>query len=295
MKKLSIIIVNYNSAEYLQKCLRSIFQEKSEFLKEVEIIVIDNASKERLPDFRSVFKEIIFIQNNKNLGFAKANNYGIKKSKGKYILLLNPDTLVSAKTLKHIVDFMDQNSEVGIATAKINLPNGNIDDASHRGFPTPWNAFCYFSGLAKIFPKSTFFNGYHLGYQNMNKVHEIDSCVGAFMIIRRKAGEEINWLDEDYFWYGEDLDFCYRIKQKNWKIMYIPQVSIIHFKGISSGIKKHSETLSKADEETKKRAQQARFEAMKIFYKKHYIKKYPSIVTSFILTGIKIKELITKI
>lgn len=298
MKKLSIIIVNYHSWEYLEKCLQSILADKEDgFLHDMEIFIIDNAFQEKIPDMQKITSKtaITIVKNKNNLGFAKANNQGIKKSKGQYVLLLNPDTLVSPKTLQTMVKFMDENPKTGVAGCRVSLPTGKMDDASHRGFPTPWNAFCYFAGLANLFPKSQFFNGYHLGYRQMDKIHEIDACAGAFMMIRRRAGEETGWLDEDYFWYGEDLDFCYRLKQKKWKIMYVPQVGVIHFKGVSSGIKKHSESLSKADEATKKQAQKARFAAMRIFYKKHYRKKYPPLMTGLILAGIRFKELMTKI
>ncbi|MBI4137007.1 glycosyltransferase family 2 protein, partial [Candidatus Roizmanbacteria bacterium] len=223
-----------------------------------------------------------------NEGFAKANNIGIKKSSGEYILLLNPDTIVSPETISHVMNYLDEHTDVAVATCRVELPSGKLDDASHRGFPTPWNAFCHFSGLGTVFPQSVLFNGYHLGYHHMDQIHEIDACAGAFMMIRREAGEQVGWLDEDYFWYGEDVDFCYRIKQSGYKIMYIPVVSIVHYKGVASGIKKHSQTISTADSETTKRAQQARFDVMNIFYEKHYKNKYPQFITFLVTTGISL-------
>jgi len=284
---LSIIIVNFNTAKFLHNCIKSVITNADNL--DFEIIVIDNASTEKLK-IKNEKSKIKFINNQKNVGFAVANNQGIKIAKGDYILLLNPDTLVERETLPQMINFMEENPQVGIATCRVNLTNGKLDDACHRGFPTPGNALCHFSGLGKIFPNSKFFNGYHLGYADLDRIHEIDACAGAFMMIRRQAGEQVNWLDEDYFWYGEDLDFCYRVKQKGWKIMFMPSVSITHYKGISAGIKKHSQHLTTADRETKRLATKARFEVMRIFYAKHYKNKYPAWLTWLVLGGIKIKE-----
>lgn len=284
MINLSIIIVNFNTYEFLKNCIESIFKNVGNL--DIEIIIIDNASTDALPEN----SKVKIIRNTKNVGFAVANNQGIKQAKGEYILLLNPDTLIEKKTLPEMINFMEKNPQVGVATCRVNLTGGELDDASHRGFPTPWNAFCHFSGLGKIFPKSKFLNGYHLGYCDTDTIHEIDACAGAFMLIRRSAGETVYWLDEDYFWYGEDLDFCYRAKESGWKIMFVPNVSITHYKGVSGGIKKHSQHLSTADHETRLLATRARFEVMRIFYEKHYKNKYPAWLTWLVLSGIKIKE-----
>ena len=155
-------------------------------------------------------------------------------------------------TIEKMIEFMDENENAGASTCKIIMPNGEIDDASHRGFPTPWNAFCHFSGLAGIFPKSKLFSGYNLGWKDFSKAHEIDALAGAFMLVRISAGEEAGWWDEDYFFYGEDIDFCYKLKQRGWKIYYLPEVSIRHFKGVSSGIKGVSKKITTASKETKK-------------------------------------------
>ncbi|MBI4067694.1 glycosyltransferase family 2 protein, partial [Candidatus Gottesmanbacteria bacterium] len=290
MLKLSIIIVNYNSAHFLKNCLLSL-RHSTLPAKEYEIIIVDNNSKDNsLADAISIKDlKLTIVKNDQNIGFAKANNIAIKRSIGEYVLLLNPDTILEKDTLNIMVQYMEENKKAAVASCKILLPNGDIDDASHRGFPTPWNAFCHFVGFGKIFPQSNFFNGYHLGYEDLDKIHEIDSCVGAFMLIRRHVGEELSWLDEDYFWYGEDLDFCYRVKQKGYKVMYVPLTKIIHYKGISSGIKNHSKELSTADTKTRQLATKARFAVMRTFYKKHYQHKYPSLLTTLVLSGIRLK------
>jgi len=294
---LSIVIVSYNTKQFLKNCLGSLHKNYSQEIKDeiYEIIVVDNNSKDGSLDMvKNDFKSTFHIENHKNLGFAKANNIGIKKTKGEYILLLNPDTIVSKSVLPQMTSFMEKNHDVGVSTCRVNLESGELDDASHRGFPTPWRAFCHFSGLSKLFSHSTVFNGYHLGYKNLDKIHEIDACCGAFMIIRKSVGRKIDWLDEDYFWYGEDLDFCFRVKEEGWKVMFVPDVKITHFKGVASGIKKHSEHLSLADKKTKLKATKARFEVMKIFYNKHYRNVYPRILTMTVLLGVDIAYFIAR-
>jgi len=286
----SIIIVNYNAKDFLRDCLDSIFATVSKTIS-YEVIVVDNASSDE--SAQMVAKEfgsnITLIASRKNLGFSKGNNLGVKKAKGCYLLFLNPDTLMRKQTLETMVAFMDKTPQAGAATCFVRLEDGTLDDGAHRGFPTPWNAFCYFSGLAKLFPKSILFNGYNLGFKDLDTIHEIDALVGAFMLVRREAGEEIGWWDEDFFFYGEDLDFCYKLREKGWKIFFIPSVEILHYKGISGGIKEHSEHLSTADKETKLRATKERFQAMKLFYKKHYMVKYPKFITWLVFLGIDMK------
>lgn len=291
MIDLSIVIVSYNTKEFLGRCLDSIFEST---LKDLEVIVVDNASKDgSVQELEKYGKKIKLIVNKKNVGFSTANNQGIKKTEGRYILFLNPDTVVYPETLKFMAEFMDKNEEAGASTCKVVLPNGKLDDSSHRGFPTPWNSFSHFSNLSKLFPKSGLFAGYNLGFLDLTKTHEIDSLGGAFMLTRRKAGEEVGWWDEDYFFYGEDIDFCFRLKNKDWKIYFVPNVSILHFRGLSSGIKSHSKHLSTADIETRKAATTARFDAMKIFYKKHYVFKYPKVINWMVMLGINFKFWLT--
>lgn len=294
MIDLSVVIVSYNTKDFLKNCLDSIYKTSKNF--SFEIIVVDNASSDNSADLVSrEYKDVILIKNSQNLGFSKANNLGVKKSTGRYVLFLNSDTLVYENTLKYMIDFMDENNKVGAATCKLVMPNEKIDDASHRGFPTPWNSFTHFSGLAKIFPKTKTFGGYNLGYMDFTTTHEIDALAGAFMLVRRNAGKDVGWWDEDYFFYGEDIDFCYELKARGWKIYYVPEVSILHYKGVAGGIKSVSEEITTATKETKIRSTKARFNAMRIFYKKHYEEKYPKIITRFIYAAIAIKERLSSV
>lgn len=290
---LSIIIVNFNTEAFLVNCLKSV--KNGDFPKNgLEVIVIDNYSLVNPENLlKKQFPLVKFIRNKNNEGFAKANNKAISLAKGQYILLLNPDTVLSESVLNVLVNFMEKNKSAGVVTPRVELEDGTIDDSCHRGFPTPWNAFCHFSGLGSIFTLSTVLNGYHLGYRDMEISHEIDSCSGAFMLIRRSAGEETGWLDEDYFWYGEDIDFCFKVKNKNWKIYFVPQEKIVHLKGAASGIKRHTKAISSASDDTRTLATRARFEVMRIFYRKHYNNKYPAFIRNLIFSGIKIKEILT--
>jgi GT2 family glycosyltransferase len=293
---LSIIIVSYNTKEFLKGCIESIYKTTKNI--KFEIIVVDNdSSDDSVLSIKkyvsSINKEnFILIENKENVGFSKANNVGVKVAVGRYLLFLNSDTVIYENTLEEMVKFMDEHQDGGAATCKVVMPNGQIDDASHRGDPTPWNAFTHFSGLAKLFGKTKLFGGYNLGYLNLNTTHKIEALAGAFMLVRKKAGEQAGWWDEDYFFYGEDLDFCYMLRQKGWKIYYVPEYSILHYKGVSGGLKKISKEITTADAETKTRSQRERFRAMRLLYKKHYEKKYPWIVTRLVYAGISLKQLV---
>jgi GT2 family glycosyltransferase len=288
---LSIIIVSYNTKEFLKGCIESIYKTTKNI--KFEIIVVDNASSDGTVQLLEKLKteNFKFIANKENMGFSKANNIGVKQASGRYILFLNPDIEVHEKTLEGMVQFMDQHQDGGAATCKVVMPSGQIDDASHRGFPTPWNSFSHFTGLAKVFGKRKLFGGYNLGFKDLTKTHEIDALAGAFMIVRKEAGEQVGWWDEDYFFYGEDLDFCYMLKQDNWKIYYVPDYLVLHYKGVSGGIKKTSQDITTANKETKIRATKSRFNAMRIFYKKHYEGKYPWFITRLVYLGISLKQI----
>lgn len=295
MKKpdLSIIIVNYNTKELLKKCLESIFRLPPSPWR-YEVIVVDNNSSDgSVREIRRWKRErggerpeLKLVENKKNLGFARANNLGLRKAGGEFILFLNPDTIVPPKTIPILVDYLRKHPRVGVVTCRVELPSGELDDACRRGFPTPWNAFCHFAGLDRLFSRIRFFSGYTLGYLPADKIQEIDACCGAFFLTRKKILEEIGSFDEKFFWYGEDLDLCFRIKQRGYKIIYYPKVKIIHYKGASSGLKKSSREVSKASRAIRKMAAEKSVEAMKIFYRKHYRGRYPFFVDWLVNLGI---------
>jgi GT2 family glycosyltransferase len=183
-------------------------------------------------------------------------------------------------------DFMEENPEAGLSTCKIVKADGSLDKAAHRSFPTPWQSFLY------LFFKRE--GKYHMSGSDMTKPHEIDSAVGAFMFIRKSALDKVGYFDEDYFLYGEDIDLCYRIKEGGYKIFYVPQVEVLHVKGVSSGIKEHSKNQSGASRQTKNLALDSFYSTMKIFYKKHYSQKYPFFINWMAYMAIDLKWFMAK-
>ncbi len=288
---LSIIILNYNVKDLLLNCLESIFKNKGKE-DNWQVIVVDNSSSDgsirEIREFREKHPEVELIENKKNLGFSAGNNVGVKKAKASVILFLNPDTLVVGQAIQETYKYLTGNPDIGAITCRVELPDGRLDYSSHRDFPTPWNAFAYFTGLAKLFPHSAFFAGYTASYLDIKTTHEIDCLTGAFLMVRKIAGEQINFWDEDYFFNGEDIEFCYSLKKKGWKIYFYPEVKIIHYKGSSSGL-----WLSgKGDVSKGKKMETAKHgvSAMRIFYMKHFYKIYPLVLRDFILVGIKMLE-----
>ncbi len=275
---LSIIILNYNVKELLLNCLDSIFKNKKS-TDNWQIIVVDNASEDgSMEKVKEIYgNKLDLIGNKTNLGFSVGNNVGVKKAKASVVLFLNPDTVVIDGAIQKTYEYLMGNPDIGAITCRVELPDGKLDYSCHRGFPTPWNAFCYFSKLSKIFPHSPLFSGYTASYLDTRTAHEIDCLTGAFLMVRKIAGDQINWWDKDYFWNGEDIEFCYSLKDKGWKIYFYPQVKIIHYKGSSSG-KVKSKAISHG------------ISAMRIFYKKHLYNKYPPIFRDLILAGIKMLE-----
>jgi GT2 family glycosyltransferase len=218
---------------FLEQCLLSV----REALKgmDAEVFVVDNASIDGSVEMlREKFEEVRLIANKENVGFSKANNQAIRISKGEYILLLNPDTLVEEDTFVKVVNFMDAHPEAGGLGVKMVDGKGNFLPESKRGLPTPSAAFYKIFGLSKLFPKSKFFSKYHLGYLPNNEINEIEVLSGAFMLMRKKALDEVGLLDEDYFMYGEDIDLSYRIIKGGYKNYYFPETRIIHYKGEST-------------------------------------------------------------
>ena len=289
MTLLSIIIVSFNVEELLAKCLKSI--ERNSKGLPLEVFVVDNDSADNtVLRIRKDFSNVRLIANEKNLGFSKANNQALKKIKGEYLLVLNPDTELKADTLSKMIDFMQKNKDVAVSTCRVELADGSLDRDCRRHFPTPWRSFCHFSNLSKIFSGSKIFDQYYMDYMPDNIEQEIDACAGAFMMIRSAAFKKVGYFDEDFFFYGEDLDWCWRFKEKGYRIVYTPITKIIHHKGASSGIKKTSQKLSKATKESKRRALKESTHAMRLFYNKHYKNVYPAAIRWLVLTGVKILE-----
>ena len=258
MKKLSIIILSYNVKKKLIDCLASIPKHK-----DWEIIIPDNGSTDgSLEEIPGAFST------GDNLGFAAGNNVGIHRSQGKFVLLLNPDTIVYPKTIETVLDYIEKHKDVGAATCRVELPDGSLDYSCHRNFPDPVGSFLHILGFRHL----SKYSSTHIP----NTTHEIDTLTGAFAMIRREAGEQVGWLDEDYHWNGEDIDFCYKLKEKGWKVMYIPNVEITHFKGSSVRATTFGHRAWAIDSTA----------AMSTFYHKHLASKYPFFINWLVYFGI---------
>ncbi len=230
---LSVIIVNYNVKFFLEQCLKSVL--KSGKGLDMEVIVIDNNSVDGSVEMiREKFPSVKLIANAENSGFSKANNQGINISRGKYVLLLNPDTVVEDETFPKVVRFMDEHPDAGGLGVKMLDGNGRFLPESKRSLPTPAVAFYKIFGLSALFPKSKIFGKYHLGYLDKDKTHQVEILSGAFMLLRKKVLDEIGYLDEDFFMYGEDIDLSWRIIKAGYKNYYFPETRIIHYKGEST-------------------------------------------------------------
>lgn len=230
---ISIIIVNYNVRYFLEQCLQSVFKSGQGLT--MEVFVVDNNSVDGSVEMlRHKYPQVKLITNKQNLGFSKANNQGIRQSSGKYILLLNPDTVLERDTLPEALNFMEAHPEAGGLGVKMLDGRGHFLPESKRGLPTPSVAFNKIFGLSALFPKSKTFGQYHLGYLDNDSIHEVDVLSGAFMLIRKEALDLTGLLDEAFFMYGEDIDLSYRITQAGYKNFYFPKTRIIHYKGEST-------------------------------------------------------------
>lgn len=258
--KLSVIIVNFNVAYFLEQALWSV--RKSAIGITHQVIVVDNHSVDRsIQMVREKFPEVTLIANEKNVGFSKANNQAIQMASGEYILLLNPDTVVEEDTFKKCIRFMDEHSEAGALGVKMMDGTGRFLPESKRGLPTPFVAFCKIFGLSALFPNSAFFGKYHLGFLDREQTHSVDILSGAFMLLRKSALDKTGLLDEQFFMYGEDIDLSWRLIKAGYKNYYFPEARIIHYKG----------------ESTKKTSVNYVFvfyRAMALFAKKHFSTTY---------------------
>ena len=229
---ISIIIVSYNVKSFLEQAIRTVLDAASGLTKEV--FIVDNASSDGSVEMvKSMYSDVTLIENDENVGFARATNMALRLVKGDYILLLNPDTIVHKDAIRKMLDFFKETPDAGAVGVKIINPDGSLQLACRRGFPTPGVAFFKIVGLSGLFPQSRIFGGYNLTYLDPDEVHEVDALSGSFMMFTRQVLEDVGYLDEDFFMYGEDLDYCYRIKKAGWKIYYVPHAEIIHFKGES--------------------------------------------------------------
>lgn len=257
MKVLSIVIVSYNVRYFLEQCLYSIRKATAACSITVEVIVIDNRSTDdSIAYLQQKFPEVIFIGNQENVGYAKANNQGWRQAKGEIVLFLNPDTIISEESLKQSIEVFEEYDDVGAVGVRMVDGSGEYLPESKRGLPTPAASFYKLTGLIHLFPTSETIAQYYMGHLNSKKNFEVFVLAGAYMMVRKNVLEKTGGFDEQFFMYGEDVDLSYRIQRAGYKNVYIGKTSIIHFKG----------------ESTKKDIKQIKqfYNAMRLFAKKHF-------------------------
>ncbi|MBP7843030.1 glycosyltransferase family 2 protein [Candidatus Woesebacteria bacterium] len=282
---LEIIIVNYNSQFWLKKTLTTLKEFYLDTTKKTVITtVVDNASED--DSLKMLGREFRWVQVMKlkdNFGFAVANNAALRETKAKYVMLLNSDVeFTKQSNLDTLLKFLDEKEKVGVITPRVEFTNGEIDPACHRGEPTMWASFTYMSGLETLLPTSKAFSGYHQTYKNLRSIHTIDACSGAAMIVRGKLLESVGLLDERFFMYAEDLDWCKRFREAGYMVVYNPEVVVIHHK-YKSGIKNTSQSIAR---KTRKHF----YDTMLQYYDKHYLDAYPKFVRNIIKYILVIKK-----
>lgn len=283
MDDVGVVIVNYNTRELLRDCLESVLETRGVAFK---VCVVDNHSTDGSAAMvREEFSQVLLIESPRNGGYAYANNLGlralgfdwprIRDDAPRYALLLNSDTVVPPGALADMVRFMDEHPEAGIAGPRLVRQDGSLDLACRRSFPTPEVSFYRIVGLSKLFPRSRRFARYNLTYLDPDETAEVDSVVGAFMMVRREAIADAGLMDEDFFLYGEDLDWAYRIKRAGWKAYYYPEVTVLHYK--------------RASTRRSRRARHEFYRAMLIFYRKHYAAETPWWLDKLVRLGIYLR------
>ncbi len=269
---LSIVIVNYNTEKLLKSCLESVYAGSNG--TPLDIWVVDNHSRDdSVAMVKSLFPRVKVIENPSNVGFSRANNLVISQSRSDFILLLNPDTVIIDDAIERVVKFMREHPEVGIVGCKVLNRDGTLQLACRRSIPTPEVAFYRLTGLSRLFPQSRTMARYNMTYESPDRTHEVDAVSGAFLMIRRDVVDQIGPLDERFFMYGEELDWCLRAKRAGWTVMYYPEARIVHYKG----------------ESTKYNSRKAAVEfyrAMFLFHKKHFAANYSPVTNSLIYAGI---------
>ena len=267
----SAIVVSYNVRDLLLDSLRAFYASSD---VPVEAIVVDNASSDGSADAVATnFRQAKIIRLAVNVGFGKANNAGLQQAEGRFILLLNPDVNVQPGCVGRLTDFLLVRPDAGAVGPRLERPDGKLDLAARRGFPTPSAAFYRFSGLSRLFPRSARFNRYNMGHLPETETHEIDSGSAACLMVRRAAVERVGFFDPDYFMYGEDIDLCYRLKSGGWKIFYMPDGRAVHLKGA-------------ATQQSTRRMLWEFHRAMWTFHHKHYAADMPAFANGLVWASI---------
>ena len=232
---------------------------------------------------RQQFRWVEVLPLDQNLGYAAGNNVALKKVSSPYVMLLNSDVECTPESrLDELVAFLQTHSEAGIVTPRIEFTDGRVDLACHRGEPTPWTSLTYFLGLEKAFPRVKQLAGYHQLYKDLSVIHQVDACSGAAMVVRTSALQKVGFLDDRFFMYAEDLDWCRRFREAGYQVVYYPLVKIIHHK--------YKSGLSSTSAQTASKTQAHFYDTMLQYYDKHYATSYPGWVRKLIQTVVTIKK-----
>ena len=275
---ISVIIVNYNVKDYLLQCLRSLNASVGSVT--TEVIVVDNDSHDgSVDELQPLFPSVRWIALDENIGFGRANNVGLEHASGRYVLYLNPDTIIGADTLSVMCRFLDEHPTTGIAGCKVLNPDGSFQVACRRGLPTPWVSFCKLFGLQRLFPSSKLFAGYNLTYLPVDATYAVDALIGAFMVGRTELMRSLGGFDPAFFMYGEDIDLCYRVQQAGFDVTYVHTTSIVHYKGESTKRSSINEV-------------RVFYDAMEIFAKKHF--GGSRIFLAFLRLGIGVRAVLAR-
>ncbi len=267
----SALIVSYNVRDLLVDCLRAFFASSE---VPVEAVVVDNASRDGSADaVEREFPQVKLLRQERNVGYGRANNAGLQECEGRFILLLNPDVTVGPGCVDKLADFLLVRPDVGAVGPRVQRPDGSLDLACRRGFPTPASAFYRLSGLSRVFQKSPRFNRYNMGHIPDTETHEIDAGTGACLMLRRAAVDQAGFFDPDYFMYGEDIDLCFRLKQGGWKVYYLPAATAVHLKGM-------------ATRQATRRMLYEFHSAMWTFHHKHYAGDMPAFANGLVWASI---------
>lgn len=281
---LAIIIVNWNTRDLLRRCLATVYASVGDF--SYEVVVVDNGSTDDSAAMvRDEFPRVTLISGHGNVGYPQGNNIGLR-AKGfgeengratggdhpRWALLLNPDTELPPDALQRVLNYAEADPRIGVLGPRLYMRDGKLDPACRRSFPTPKISLWRMTGLSKLFPNSPRFGRYNLTFLDEYETYEVDSVVGAFMLVRGAAIEQVGLMDERFFMYGEDLDWCKRIKEAGYSVVYYPEVEVLHVKRAAS--------------RQSKRAQFEFYRAMLLFYRKHYASSTGWLMNALVLTGL---------
>lgn len=281
---LTIVLVSYNSLKWLKltiDTLKKFYLDKTKY--QIKVVVVDNASSDGSVKFIKKLDWVESIFSPENIGFAAGNNLALKDVDSRYVMLLNSDTEFDQRSnLDHLIEYLDDHKKVSVISPQLLLSNGDIDMASHRGEPSLWASATYFAGLEKVLPTVKQFNQYHLLDQDFSQIHQIDACSGAAMMIRTSTMKKVGLLDERFFMYAEDLDWCKRFRDAGGQIMYYPAVTIIHHK--------YKSGQNNNDKKIATKTQGFFYDTMWQYFEKHYAKKYPKFINYIVKKLITIKK-----